>query len=84
LDNLKHACRVSQAGGVDPNRDTLSWGHDVEFFDRINFSHYVFNEIKIPSADFKSALKIGRTIREGVLVWFFLKKKFSPRIQHNF
>ena len=24
--------RVSQAGGVDPNRDTLSWGHGVEFF----------------------------------------------------
>ena len=24
--------RVSHVGGVDPNRDTLSWGHDVEFF----------------------------------------------------
>ena len=24
--------RVSHGGGVDPNRDTLSWGHDVEFF----------------------------------------------------
>jgi len=51
--------RVSHGGGVDPNRDTLSWGHDVEFLDRINCSHYFFNEIKILSADFKSALKIG-------------------------